>query len=31
MAAGSGRVVADLVTRGTSDVNATDYALQRFG
>jgi D-amino-acid dehydrogenase len=31
MAAGSGRVVADLVTRGTADVNAADYALQRFG
>jgi D-amino-acid dehydrogenase len=31
LAAGSGRVVADLVTRGTSEVNAADYALQRFG
>jgi D-amino-acid dehydrogenase len=31
MAAGSGRVVADLIVRGSSDLNAADYALARFG
>jgi D-amino-acid dehydrogenase len=31
MAAGSGRVVADVITRGSSDLDAADYALARFG
>jgi len=31
MAAGSGRVVADLITRGASDLDASEYALARFG
>jgi D-amino-acid dehydrogenase len=31
MAAGSGRIVADLMTRGSSDLDAADYALDRFG
>jgi D-amino-acid dehydrogenase len=30
MAAGSGRIVADLVTRGDSDLDVADYALNRF-
>jgi D-amino-acid dehydrogenase len=31
MAAGSGRVLADLMTLERSDLDAADYALQRFG
>ena len=31
MAAGSGRIVADLISRGSSDLDAADYALARFG
>ena len=31
MAAGSGRIVADLMTRGESELGAADYALDRFG
>jgi D-amino-acid dehydrogenase len=30
MAAGSGRIVADLMTRGWSELDATDYRLARF-
>ena len=31
MAAGSGRIVADLISRGSPDLDAADYALARFG
>jgi D-amino-acid dehydrogenase len=31
MAVGSGRIVADLMTRGSSDLDGADYALERFG
>jgi D-amino-acid dehydrogenase len=31
MAAGSGRIVADVISRGSSDLDAADYGLARFG